>query len=105
MRTEPNGRRFWRVFSPDFEPLTVFLLSVRRTDGLIQSTIRSKFARCTVLTVAHRLNTIMDSDRVLVMDAGRAAVSTKQWWKKGNLFFVNTKRRHTLLSSAYTPFS
>ena len=45
-----------------------------RTDALIQSTIRSKFARCTVLTVAHRLNTIMDSDRVLVMDAGRAAV-------------------------------
>ncbi|XP_052125650.1 ATP-binding cassette sub-family C member 4 [Frankliniella occidentalis] len=44
-----------------------------QTDALIQSTIRTKFARCTVLTVAHRLNTIMDSDRVLVMDAGRAA--------------------------------
>ncbi|KAF4519663.1 hypothetical protein B566_EDAN005000 [Ephemera danica] len=42
-----------------------------KTDGLIQNTIRSKFAHCTVLTIAHRLNTIMDSNRVLLMDAGK----------------------------------
>ncbi|KAF5294186.1 hypothetical protein FQR65_LT10897 [Abscondita terminalis] len=42
------------------------------TDGLIQKTIRKKFSQCTVLTIAHRLNTIMDSDRVLVIDDGEA---------------------------------
>ncbi|XP_035250475.1 multidrug resistance-associated protein 4 [Anguilla anguilla] len=42
-----------------------------RTDELIQKTIREKFRECTVLTIAHRLNTIIDSDRILVLDAGR----------------------------------
>jgi ATP-binding cassette subfamily C (CFTR/MRP) protein 4 len=42
-----------------------------RTDFLIQNTIKKKFHKCTVLTIAHRLNTIMDSDKVLVMKSGR----------------------------------
>ncbi|XP_042861563.1 multidrug resistance-associated protein 1-like isoform X1 [Penaeus japonicus] len=40
------------------------------TDDLIQQTIRREFADCTVITIAHRLNTIMDSSRVLVLDKG-----------------------------------
>merc|ERR1712083_251464 len=43
------------------------------TDDLIQATIRSEFFDCTVLTIAHRLNTILDSSRVLVLDAGKIA--------------------------------
>ncbi|KAI8877119.1 multi drug resistance-associated protein MRP [Backusella circina FSU 941] len=41
------------------------------TDFIIQETIRKQFAHCTILTIAHRINTIMDSDKVLVLDKGQ----------------------------------
>ena len=40
------------------------------TDNLIQSQLRNEFSDCTVLTIAHRLNSIIDMDRVMVLDAG-----------------------------------
>jgi len=43
------------------------------TDATIQQMIRENFAEATVLTIAHRLNTIMDSDRILVLDDGHIA--------------------------------
>mmetsp|Transcript_20744 Transcript_20744/g.29812 ORF Transcript_20744/g.29812 Transcript_20744/m.29812 type:complete len:1497 (+) Transcript_20744:45-4535(+) len=43
------------------------------TDAAIQQTIREEFAYATCLTVAHRLNTILDSDKVMVMDKGKVA--------------------------------
>ncbi len=43
------------------------------TDARIQRVFRSEFNNATCITVAHRLNTIMDSDFVLVMDDGQAA--------------------------------
>ena len=40
------------------------------TDQVIQQTIRTAFRERTILTIAHRLNTIMDSDRIIVLDQG-----------------------------------
>ncbi|XP_075738557.1 multidrug resistance-associated protein 1 isoform X3 [Rhipicephalus microplus] len=41
------------------------------TDDLIQATIRREFADCTIITIAHRLNTVLDYDRIMVLDRGQ----------------------------------
>jgi ABC-type multidrug transport system fused ATPase/permease subunit len=40
------------------------------TDSLIQKTLRHQFAECTVITIAHRLTSVLDSDKVLLLDNG-----------------------------------
>lgn len=41
------------------------------TDELIQKTIRNRFGECTVITIAHRMNTVSDADVIVVVDQGR----------------------------------
>eukprot|EP00180_Rhodochaete_pulchella_P001755 Plantae.Rhodophyta-Rhodochaete_pulchella.ctg2625.p1 GENE.Plantae.Rhodophyta-Rhodochaete_pulchella.ctg2625~~Plantae.Rhodophyta-Rhodochaete_pulchella.ctg2625.p1 ORF type:complete len:260 (+),score=41.96 Plantae.Rhodophyta-Rhodochaete_pulchella.ctg2625:86-781(+) len=43
----------------------------QKTDDLIQKMVRDKFADATVLAIAHRLNTIMDSDKIMVLEQGK----------------------------------
>lgn len=63
------------------------------TDNLIQTTIRNEFADCTVLTIAHRLHTIMDSSRVMVLDAGKIVEfgSPQELLNKQNYFYSMAK--------------
>uniref|UniRef100_A0A674H700 ABC-type glutathione-S-conjugate transporter n=1 Tax=Taeniopygia guttata TaxID=59729 RepID=A0A674H700_TAEGU len=63
------------------------------TDHLIQTTIRSAFADCTVLTIAHRLHTIMDSNRVMVLHAGQIVEfdSPEQLLMKQGIFSAMAK--------------
>jgi multidrug resistance-associated protein (MRP) len=63
------------------------------TDDFIQKTIRNEFADCTVVTIAHRLNTIMDYDRIMVLSDGRIAEfdSPNQLIAKKEIFYGMAK--------------
>ena len=58
------------------------------TDAAIQKVMREEFSAATVLTVAHRINTIMDSSYILVMSDGRASEfdTPKKLLEEGGLF-------------------
>ncbi|XP_027391376.1 multidrug resistance-associated protein 4-like [Bos indicus x Bos taurus] len=50
-----------------------------RTGELIQKKIHEKFADCTVLTITHRLSTVIDCERILVLDSGRQKEYTRPY--------------------------
>lgn len=55
------------------------------TDNVIQKTIREETNSCTVITVAHRIPTVIDNDLVLVLDEGKQASS-----------YLTKKKNHVL---------
>ena len=48
----------------------IYILSTKIKVLFLQKTIREEFKNCTVITIAHRLNTILDYDKVLVLAQG-----------------------------------
>ncbi|CAG2105447.1 unnamed protein product [Medioppia subpectinata] len=70
------------------------------TDDLIQETIRTEFSSSTIVTIAHRLNTIIDYDRVLVMDKGMVAEfdSPKHLMAKTDSIFHSMAKEANLIS-------
>ncbi|VAI70533.1 unnamed protein product [Triticum turgidum subsp. durum] len=70
------------------------------TDALLQKTIRTEFKHCTVITVAHRIPTVMNCDMVLAMSDGKVVEfdkPTKLMETEGSLFrkLVEEYRSHT----------
>lgn len=64
------------------------------TDALLQATLRSSiFKDRTIITIAHRINTILDSDRIVVLDKGRVAECGKpsELVQKKGLFYELVK--------------
>jgi len=60
------------------------------TDALLQATLRSTvFDNRTIITIAHRINTILDSDRIVVLQQGKVAEfdSPEELIKKRGLFY------------------
>lgn len=64
------------------------------TDALLQRTLRSSiFSDRTIITIAHRINTIIDSDRIVVLDKGRVAEfdTPKELINRGGKFYELVK--------------
>ncbi|CAG4967364.1 unnamed protein product [Colias eurytheme] len=76
------------------------------TDRQIQRAIRSRFANSTVLTIAHRLDTVMDYDRVIVMDKGRVVESGHPYELLTNAQQkVEFQPKRSLLSKSQAPLA
>nr|KAH0807352.1 hypothetical protein GEV33_015439 [Tenebrio molitor] len=70
------------------------------SDSIIQATIRRRFRQCTVITIAHRLDTVMDSDKILVLESGRVVefdTPDALLQNSVTIRFCNTSKRDVLI--------
>lgn len=87
---------------------TLHFTSLHFADSHIQSMIKASFKNCTVLTIAHRLHTIFDSDRIMVLDNGQLAEmgSSEDLLKSEEGLFSRLWERHKKSHGAHiTPNS
>ncbi|KAJ3366758.1 hypothetical protein GGF32_003402 [Allomyces javanicus] len=64
------------------------------TDAVVQETVRREFAGCTVLTIAHRIGTIMDADKIVILDhgeVGEVGTPAELLADKGSRFYALAK--------------
>ena len=74
LRAPPRGVRCSCLPAHDLRLTYEAAASVdNATDAFVQTMLRRDFARATTLTIAHRLSSVLDSDRVLVLRAGEVA--------------------------------
>nr|XP_009289330.1 multidrug resistance-associated protein 5 [Danio rerio]XP_017214608.1 multidrug resistance-associated protein 5 [Danio rerio]XP_021328455.1 multidrug resistance-associated protein 5 [Danio rerio]XP_021328456.1 multidrug resistance-associated protein 5 [Danio rerio]XP_021329979.1 multidrug resistance-associated protein 5 [Danio rerio] len=71
------------------------------TDRLIQDTIRSSFSGCTTLVIAHRLNTVLGCNRIMVLDQGQIL----EFDTPSNLLTDENSRFHAMMEAAEETFS
>ncbi|XP_076590730.1 ATP-binding cassette sub-family C member 5 isoform X5 [Chaetodon auriga] len=71
------------------------------TDSLIQETIRNSFQDCTTLTIAHRLHTVLASDRIMVLNQGQVA----EFDEPSKLLANENSRLHSMLAAVENKIS
>ena len=73
-----------------------------KTDDFIQRTIRKEFNDCTIITIAHRLNTIIDYDKILVLHEGRVVEydSPKNLMKNKSSLFYSMLQNSGMITSS-----
>ena len=71
------------------------------TDDIIQEILRNRFGHCTTLTIAHRLNTIIDSSKILVLDKGEVFWTLLESFdfKMATFYFSENRVWHTTQSA------